>query len=340
MQTRVINHIREGLLEKRKNLEHWQETTLEAKKHMELGLADESTLQPHLEVIDSSLEKIEEGLFGICEICHDAVDNELLQMDYTVTVCLGHYTESELRQLESELELSQIVQRALLPQQVPSISGYDIAAFTRPAQIVTGDYFDFLQFEDGTHGFVVADVSGHGVSAGMLMTSLQTVFHTLTPETDSPVNVLQRINRLYIHNISFTTFVTIFFAKLEPQTRMLSYANAGHNPPLLYRRSSKETAWLKPTGAAIGLMEDYRVHEESVQLEEGDILLLYTDGVIEALNPQGNEQFGYDRLAEVIQQNEALPASELAQKIRQSLNDFTGGGILVDDITLVICKMN
>lgn len=340
MQTRVINHIREGLLEKRKNLEHWQETTPEAKKHMELGLADESTLQPHLEVIDSSLEKIEEGLFGICEICHDAVDNELLQMDYTVTVCLGHYTESELRQLESELELSQIVQRALLPQQVPSISGYDIAAFTRPAQIVTGDYFDFLQFEDGTHGFVVADVSGHGVSAGMLMTSLQTVFHTLTPETDSPVNVLQRINRLYIHNISFTTFVTIFFAKLEPQTRMLSYANAGHNPPLVYRHSTKETAWLKPTGAAIGLMEDYRVHEESVQLEEGDILLLYTDGVIEALNPQGNEQFGYDRMAEVIQQNEALPASELAQKIRQSLNDFTEGGILVDDITLVICKMN
>src|SRR5215207_7560892 len=295
MQTRVINHIREGLLEKRKNLEHWQETTPEAKKHMELGLADESTLQPHLEVIDSSLEKIEEGVFGICEICHESVDNELLQMDYTVTVCLGHYTESELRQLEGELELSQIVQRALLPQQVPSISGYDIAAFTRPAQIVTGDYFDFLQFEDGTHGFVVADVSGHGVSAGMLMSSLQTVFHTMTPETDSPVDVLKRINKLYIHNINFSTFVTIFFAKLDPLTRTLSYASAGHNPPLLHRRSTKETAWLKPTGAAIGLLEDYRVHEESVKLEEGDILLLYTDGVIEALNPQGNEQFGYDR---------------------------------------------
>jgi sigma-B regulation protein RsbU (phosphoserine phosphatase) len=340
MQTSVINLIREGLLEKRENLEHWQETTPEAEKHMQLGLTDESALQPHLEVIDTSLEKIEEGLFGICEICHEPVDNELLQMDYTVTVCLGHYTESELRELESELELSQIVQRALLPQQVPSISGYDIAAFSRPAQIVSGDYFDFLQFEDGTHGFVVADVSGHGVSAGMLMTSLQTVFHTLTPETDSPVDVLQRINRLYIHNISFTTFVTMFFAKLEPQTRMFSYANAGHNPPLLYRRSTKETTWLKPTGAAIGLMEDYRVHEENVQLRVGDILLLYTDGVIEALNPQGNEQFGYDRLAEVIQQNEALPASELAQKIRQSLNDFTRAGVLVDDITLVICKLN
>ncbi|MEO8355049.1 MAG: PP2C family protein-serine/threonine phosphatase [Chloroflexota bacterium] len=340
MQTSIINRIREGLIEKRQNLEHWQETTPESRKHMELGLADESALQAHLEVIDTSLEKIEEGLFGICEICHDAVDAELLQMDYTVSVCLGHYTETELRQLESELELSQVVQRALLPQRVPSISGYDIAAFSRPAQIVSGDYFDFLQFEDGTHGFVVADVSGHGVSAGMLMTSLQTVFHTLTPETDSPVNVLQTINRLYIHNISFTTFVTAFFGKLDPRTRTLSYASAGHNPPLLYHRSTKEADWLKPTGAAIGLMEEYRLQQESVQLREGDILLLYTDGIIEALDPQGTEQFGYERLAEVIQQNEVLPASELAQKIRQSLNDFTQGSVLVDDVTLVICKVN
>lgn len=340
MQTSVINIIREGLLEKKENLEHWQVTTPESTKHIQLGFADESAVQTELELIDASLEKIEEGVFGICEVCHDPVDNELLQMDYTATVCLGHYTETELRQLESELELSQVIQRALLPQQVPSIPGYDIAAFSRPAQIVTGDYFDFLQFEDGTRGFVVADVSGHGVSAGMLMTNLQTVFHTLTPETDSPVDVLQRINRLYIHNINFTTFVTAFFGKLEPQTRMLSYANAGQNPPLLYRRSAKELAWLKPTGAAIGLMDDYRIQQESVQLMEGDILLLYTDGIIEALNPQGNEQFGYERLAEVIQQNETLPANELAHKIRQSLNDFTRGSVPADDITMVICRVN
>jgi phosphoserine phosphatase RsbU/P len=340
MQTSVINLIREGLLEKRQNLRQWQVATPEPKKQIELGFANESAVEAELDLIDSSLNKMEHGDFGICEICHDPVDFELLQMDYTVTVCLGHYTETELRQLESELELSQIVQRALLPQQVPSIPSYDIAAFSRPAQIVSGDYFDFLQFDDGTHGFVIADVSGHGVSAGMLMTSLQTVFHTLAPETDSPVDVLKRINRLYIHNINFTTFVTLFFAKLDPRNRMLNYANAGHNPPLLYRRSTKGTTWLKPTAAAIGLMEEYRVHLDSVELMQGDILLLYTDGIVEALNPQGNEQFGYDRLVEVVQQNEGLPASELTQKIRQALNDFTQGSLLVDDVTLVICKVN
>ncbi len=338
MQTSVINLIREGLLEKRENLEHWQVTTPEPRKQMELGFADESAVETELNVIDTSLEKMDEGVYGICEICHEAVDTELLQMDFTATVCLGHYTEEELRQLESELELSQIVQRALLPQRVPSIAGFDIAAFSRPAQIVTGDYFDFLQFEDGTHGFVVADVSGHGVSAGMLMGSLQTIFHTLTPGTDSPVEVLQRINRLYIHNINFTTFVTAFFGWLDPQTGTLSYANAGHNPPLLYRPSTNGTAWLKPTGAAIGLMEDYRLQLENVQLQEGDTLLLYTDGIIEALNPQGNEQFGYDRLAEIVQQSDGLPANELTQKIRQAVNDFTHGSLLADDITLVVCK--
>src|SRR5215208_5197476 len=249
MQTNINNRIREGLLEKRENLEQWKIATPEPQKDLELGDSDESAVDVQLQVIETSLEMIDEGVYGICEVCHEAVDDELLQMDFTATVCLGHYTESELRQLESELELSQIIQRALLPQQVPSIPSYDIAAFSRPAQIVTGDYFDFLQFEDGRHGFVVADVSGHGVSAAMLMTSLQTVFHTLTPESDSPIDVLSRINRLYIHNISFTTFVTAFFGKLDPQTRTLSYASAGHNPPLLYRGSTKGTMWLKPTGA-------------------------------------------------------------------------------------------
>lgn len=339
MQTSVINRIREGLLEKKENLEQWQVVTPDTEKQMELGFADESAVNAQLETIDNALEQMDEGVYGICEICHEAVNTELLQMDFTATVCLGHYTEGELRQLESELELSQVIQRGLLPQQVPSIPRYDIAAFSRPAQIVTGDYFDFLQFEDGTHGFVIADVSGHGVSAGMLMSSLQTVFHTLAPETDSPVDVLRRINRLYINNINFTTFVTIFFARLDPQTRELSYASAGHNPPLLFRPSTNELSWLKPTGPAIGLVKDYFSRMESVQLKEGDTLLLYTDGVIEALNPQENEQFGYERLAEIVQQSDGIPANELTQRIRQALFDFTHGNLDADDITMIVCKI-
>lgn len=340
MQTSVINLIREGLLEKRQNLEQWQVATPEPKKQMELGMADEAAVQAELDIIDTSLQKMEVGEFGICEVCHEQVDSELLQMDYTACVCLSHYSENELRQLENELELSQVVQRALLPAAVPSIPGYDVAAFSRPAQIVTGDYFDFLQFQDGTHGFVVADVSGHGVSAGMLMASLQTVFHTMAPETDSPVDVLKRINRLYVHNINFTTFVTLFFARLDPHTRLLRYASAGHNPPLLYRPSTRQGTWLKPTGPAIGLVDEFGYLCQDIQLGQGDVLLLYTDGIVEAVNPAGTEQFGYDRLLELLRLQEGLPANELMQKIRQSLNEFTQGALPADDLTLVVCRVS
>jgi phosphoserine phosphatase RsbU/P len=339
MGNKLFEDIQAGLEQKRETLYHWLESTPEKKQDVQLGPADESVVEEHLHVIDESLEKIEEGIFGICEVCHESVDSELLQMDYTATVCLGHFTEDQLRELETELELSQVVQRALLPQRVPVIDGLNIAAFSRPAQIVSGDYFDFVDFKDGGHGFVMADVSGHGVSAGMLMTSLQMAFHTLVPEALSPVEVLERINRVYMHNINFTTFVTIFFAKFDPRTRVLTYANAGHNSAYVHRASANGETWLHPTGPAIGLMEGFLLRAEEVTLEPGDTLLLYTDGVTEASDPQGIE-FGEDKLADVVQQNPGSSVEDLIQKVLRALKDHSQGSPLVDDVTLVACKLN
>jgi sigma-B regulation protein RsbU (phosphoserine phosphatase) len=335
----IVNEdIKKGLAETGENLYHWLDATPEDKQQVQLGPVDETAVEEHLNVINESLGKIEEGTFGICEICHEPVDDELLMMDYTTTVCLGHYTEEELRQLENELELSQVVQRSLLPQQSPTIPGMSIAGFSRPAQIVSGDYFDFIQFKDGTHGIVMADVSGHGVSAGMLMTSLQTAFHTLVPESNSPLNVLERINRLYIHNIKFTTFVTIFFAKFDPKTRLFTYANAGHNSGYLYRASKKQDIWLHPTGPAIGLMEGFILSTEEIELQDEDILLLYTDGITEAMNAKG-EQFGTERLAKLIREKTDLSAQELANAILLTVSDFAEGKNFVDDITIITCKV-
>jgi len=183
-------------------------------------------------------------------------------------------------------------------------------------------------------------VSGHGVSAGMLVTSLQMAFHPLASENNSPAAVLERINHIYIHNINFSTFVTVFFARLDPKTKLLSYANAGHNPPLIYRPSTNEMIWLKPTGAAVGLMEYFNVRPASVQLMAGDIVILYTDGITEAINPLGNEQFGFDRLAEVIRRNQNLPAEGLSNKVRQALSEFTRASLPADDITLIVSRVN
>jgi phosphoserine phosphatase RsbU/P len=281
--------------------------------------------------IQISLQQARENQVGL--------DIELLQLDYTSAVCLGHFSEEELRQLQSELELSQVIQRGLLPQQVPVIEGMNLAAFNRPAQIVGGDYFDFVNFKDRKHGFVMADVSGHGISAGMFMSSLQTAFHTLVPEADSPVDVLERINHLYLQNINFTTFVTIFFGKYDPQTRTLSYANAGHSSAYLYRVATDQEIWLRPTGPAIGLTEGFTIHRTDIKLEPGDILLLYTDGITEATNPQGIF-WGEDRLAEIIRRNADSSAERLIQKIVMALKHHMNGSPLDDDVTLLISKVS
>jgi sigma-B regulation protein RsbU (phosphoserine phosphatase) len=338
METSIFTDIEKGLIEKRAQLVEWETCCAEEKLEAVLGPEGKTAIEPHLHVIDTSIEKLHEGSLGVCTVCQGIVDASLLQMDYTACVCLDHYSDAERRQLESELELSQVVQRALLPQQMPSIAGVEVAAFSRPAQIVGGDYFDFLQFNDGAHGFVIADVSGHGVSAGMLMTSLQTAFHTLVPDSNSPVDVLQKLNRLYIHNIHFTTFVTIFFSRLDLRTRTLTYANAGHSEALLYRRSRDEQVWLKRTGPAIGLIEGFRNEPRNIQLESEDILLLYTDGVTEAFDSNG-EQFGQARLAEVIRQNGNQSVDGLIQKVLQTLTNFTDGRPLEDDVTLVAYKL-
>jgi sigma-B regulation protein RsbU (phosphoserine phosphatase) len=338
MSDDTLQSIEKGLRETRENLAHWIESTPQAKKEIQCCAETDTCVEEHLDVIDQSLAKIDEGTFGICEVCHESVDDALLRMDYTSTVCLGHFTEEELRQLESELELSQVVQRGLLPQQAPDIPGLSLAAFSRPAQIVSGDYFDFVRFQDGGHGIVMADVSGHGVSAGMLMSSLQTAFHTLVPTAKSPLEVLERINHLYAHNINFTTFVTIFFGKLDPTGRELAYASAGHNSVYLYHAKERQEVLLHPTGPAIGLMEGFGVRLERVELQPADTLVLYTDGLTEATNP-GGEQMGLDRLADVIRANHTLSPEQLIQKILEALNNFTGGGQLSDDVTLVACKV-
>jgi phosphoserine phosphatase RsbU/P len=334
----IFQRIHVSLDEKRQNVTEFLETASEVEK--DVCLCDDTyCVEDHFHVIDESLEKIENDTLGICEICHGVVDATLLEMDYTAHVCLDHYSEGERRRLESELELSQIVQRALLPQRMPMISGVEIAAFSRPAEIIGGDYFDFFKFRDGAEGLVIADVSGHGVSAGMLMSSLQTAIQTMAPYADSPAEILERINRFYIHNINFTTFVTVFLARFDPITLTLTYVNAGHNPPAVYRSESNDVRWLMPTAPAIGLAEIFLPRTESVILSKGDSLLLYTDGVTEVFNTS-NEQFGQDRLAELFLQSTHLTAPNLLQAVLQQSSAFGDNKSLADDLTMVALKIS
>lgn len=338
MVTEVYGRIQEGLEEKQKEIIEFLETAPEPEKEICLG-SDEHCIEKHLHVIEASLEKIEDHTLGVCVVCNGYIEASLLEMDYTAAVCLDHYSAEERRRLESELELSQVIQRALLPQQLPSIRGVEVAAFSRPSEIISGDYFDFFRFRDGTHGLVIADVSGHGVSAAMLMSSLQTAIRTMAPEVDSPVEILQRINRFYIHNVHFTTFVTVFLARFDPATRTLTYVNAGHNPPVVRRSANSALVWLKPTAPAIGLAEDFSPRIETIGFSGGDSLLLYTDGVTEVFNGK-NQQFGQERLGALVQEHADKPAQDLLQAVRQAVSAYGENRRLADDVTMVALKIS
>jgi len=342
MPGNVSEQIQLKLAEKRDALTGWLQTTPEAKIENALGPLDVEEVQEQIEVLDDAMQKAADDTLGICKICHYPVDDSLIEMDYTSEVCLAHFSPEEISHLEYELELSQIVQRAMLPQQVPHIAGVDVAAFSRPAQIVGGDFFDFLNFRSGAYGFVIADVAGKGMSAGMIMASVQTALRSLIPISEDPVEVLTHLNRLFSHNLQFSTFVTLFLGAYDPATKLLTYCNAGHNPPLLCHPSGYSGVayeWLRPSGAAIGLVEDPQFQGEQIQLQVGDTLLLYTDGVTETFNER-DEEFGYEGLVDLTRKNLALPSKTLIRELQSELHDFSGNHQPADDITIIVWQIS
>jgi sigma-B regulation protein RsbU (phosphoserine phosphatase) len=341
LDTNIFQQIRAGLQDQRENLANWLSTTSAPAKQVRLGPKDEQAVRAHLQVLDTTIEKTIDQSLGLCEVCHDYVETDRLLMDYTCCVCLDHLSPEEKDRLEFELELSAQVQRALLPQQVPDIPGLEVAAFSRPAEIVGGDYFDFFRFSDEAHGLVIGDVAGHGMSASLLMASVQATLRTLALDYGTPASVVRRLDLLFSHNIRMTSFVSLFLARFDPQTYNLTYCNAGHNPPLLRTRSNgaEVFSWLHPTGAAIGLVEGAQFGTEKVRLAPGDVLVLYTDGITEAMNPQG-EEFGQERLVELVRYGRYGSAQELIWIVRHGLHEFTSGQPLADDTTLIVCQVN
>jgi sigma-B regulation protein RsbU (phosphoserine phosphatase) len=341
MDKQEIQNFRRGLLAKRQNLTVWLSSAPIWNKKIRLGPLHETAAETHLQVLDAAIEKAQSPESGLCEVCHEEIETELLEMDYACCVCLDHLSSAEKEQLEFELEVAAKVQQALLPNQVLEAPELEVAAFSRPAAIVGGDYFDFYRFRDGAYGLLIADVAGHGMSASLIMANLQASLRILVPEHNAPDNVVRRLSHLFYHNINMTSFVSLFLARFDPQANELTYCNAGHNPPLLYRPQSngqKPFSWLRPTGAAIGLAEVLEFQAKTIKLKPGDLLLLYTDGVTEAIDP-GDEEFGSERLVEVVQQDPTSSAQEVVQRVRDRLLQFTQGRPLTDDTTIVVYRI-
>ncbi len=340
MDNPLFRRIADSLREQKQSLSAWLGAESQSTKAIRLGARPERDVRDHLSVVEAALRQAESGALGTCTVCHEQVESHWLETNYTHSVCLEHLTGEQRSRLESELELSQKVQQALLPQSVPVIPGWEIAAFSQPASIVGGDFFDFLRFRGGGEALLIADVMGKGVPASMLMASLQASLRIIVPESDSPDRALLRANDLFYHNIRLTKFVSIVLARIWPDGGEVQYANAGHHPPLLVRQaangSGRLTA-LRPTGAAIGLVENATFSTGSVHAAVGDVLVFYTDGVVEAVDP-GGEQFGEERLTQFLLSNIGNRAGEIARGLRDAVNGFSKGRPLMDDTTILVCK--
>jgi sigma-B regulation protein RsbU (phosphoserine phosphatase) len=237
--------------------------------------------------------------------------------------------------LERELEMARAVQASLLPSQLPNIPGIGLAASWRSAREVAGDFYDIFPLADGRWGIVVADVSDKGAAAAFYMVIAYSLIRAKAEHAPSPAEALMQVNRGLVAQSSAEMFVTVFYAVLDPATCTLTYANAGHNPPLVRRASTPgKTEELPLGGRILGMFEEVSLANTTIRLAPGDALVIYTDGLTEARNSQG-EDYGDARLATVIT---AAPTKALAllAHLLADLSAFTPSESLEDDVTLFV----
>ncbi len=248
---------------------------------------------------------------------------------------LAEVEQSE-RMLARELERAAEIQRKLLPEKPPKVEGVELAGYNAPCRTVGGDYYDFLPLDGGRLGLVVADVSGKGMPAALLMSNLQARIQVLAEDPSDLAALLERLNRLLRSSSPPHCFVSLFFGVLDPSSGELVYANAGHNPALLVRTEGR-AEWLESGGPVLGILPTVSCEPQRCQLRPGDVLVLYSDGVTEAADPSGVE-FGSERLAELCLRHAHLPPSGLLEELRGCLRQWLGARPAEDDITLVAVK--
>jgi serine phosphatase RsbU (regulator of sigma subunit) len=242
----------------------------------------------------------------------------------------------ERERMERELQLACEIQQRFLPTAPPEIAGYELQGISFPCYEIGGDYYDFIDGKDGSLMVALGDVSGKGTAAALLMSSLHASIHAQTTACRSLCETIGAVNAYLAENTPSNRFVTLFYAALNPADGQFSYINAGHNSPLIVRADG-QVKQLDSGGLPLGLLPMASYDEEQLQLGPGDIFVAYSDGVSEALNPT-EEEFGLERLQEVVAANRHESAAALRDKIEAALSQWADGTPANDDITLVIVK--
>lgn len=243
----------------------------------------------------------------------------------------------ELERKRFKLEIAREIQESFLPESLPLLKGFDLSAINLPAKEVGGDFYDFIPITKDKIGLTIADVSGKSISAALFMALSRTILRAQASGNPKVSEVIQDTNNLITADSKSGMFVTLFYGILDLEEKTLTYANAGHNPPVVFNGETGGLIMLKAKGIALGVIEDAEMEERKIALERGDMVVFYTDGVTEAQNESGS-QFGEDRLFEIISKNHGLSAKDLTEKIEEEVLSFSGDAPQFDDITLMVLK--
>ncbi|TMQ56297.1 MAG: GAF domain-containing protein [Candidatus Eisenbacteria bacterium] len=247
-----------------------------------------------------------------------------------------HAEVLETRSLEEELSIGQRIQRTFLPERDPKVPNFDIAGANYSSGLVGGDYYDYVRITEGQLGIVVADVSGKGIPAALIMAAFRASLIAEVRNNYAIRTIFAKVNKLLWESVEVDRFVTAIYGVLDINARRFTYVNAGHNPGLLYRGATDTLDTLDSTGPLLGTLETATFKEKQVEIRRGDVLALYTDGITESMN-EAKELFGEDRLRDVIRSRKEGSAAEIVRGIRETVGAFSGGES-DDDLTVVVIK--
>jgi hypothetical protein len=255
---------------------------------------------------------------------------------------IPEYIEDQAKEqrVQQELDIARNVQLTFLPEDTPEIEGFDTSAICIPAQETGGDYYDIICLDDEKAAIAIGDVSGKGIQAAFYMTFAKGVIHSLCSIFPSPKMMMYRVNKLFNQNATRGTFISMIYGVLDIKERTFTYIRAGHNP-ILFKKADGTIKWLQPVGVALGMTKDEAFNkvslEDKIELEEGDVLVLYTDGITEAQNEE-EEFYDEKRLKKLIKREKTNSSKELRDLIIEDVRTFIGDSRQFDDMTLVVIK--
>jgi sigma-B regulation protein RsbU (phosphoserine phosphatase) len=307
----------------------------ERKRRLEVAVASaprHSELVSLLREVDSALDRMAEGIYGLCLECHEAVEQDRLLADPLVRYCLDHLTQPQRAALQRDLDLASQVQRNLLPQNGLRVSGWETSYHFAPVGAVSGDYCDLIA-SDGQLLFLLGDVSGKGVAASMMMAQLHALFRSLTGMCVPLGQIVAHVNRVLCESALAGQYATLVCGLAKP-TGEVEIHNAGHCPAIVVGRGG--VFRIESTGLPLGMFLESKSSATCVQLESGDTLFLYTDGLSEARNE--NDEYGVDRVMRLVHQQAARQPAELIAACVDDLRAFVNGGQSFDDMTVMAVR--